>query len=271
MAPGFNIVSRRLGSGTTVWAASEYVDALVESGIASPSIFINSHATSIIDDVTRSKITSVSVNLGGRAFRIAAKEYLPRGGASFLKNLFRPSKARVELMLSARLASLGVLVPQPVAAVEVRIWRVLRKSYLFAEEIVNGASMLELLDRQAHVALSRQRKNTVIEAIGKAVAHAHGAGLFHGDLNASHILIKDFKEGEVKVYLVDFENSRIRKTVSKAECLRDIGRLERSASYFLPVTERLRFLRSYLQTAGQDAPLRDWARNVILDIARRAR
>lgn len=271
MVPGVEIVSRRLGGGTTVWAAHEYVDALVEAGIASPSVFINSHASSIIDDVTRSKITSVSVNLGGRAFRIAAKEYLPRGGGSFLKDLFRPSKARVELMLSARLASLGVLVPQPVAAVEVRLWRALKKSYLFAEEVVDGASMLELMDRQEHTSLSRRRKNTVIEAVAQAVARAHGAGLFHGDLNASHIVIKDFKDGDPKVYLVDFENSRIRKTVSKGERIRDIGRLERSASYFLPVKERLRFLRSYIQAAGQDMPLRDWVRDVSLEVARRAR
>ena len=71
-----DIVSRKVDGRTTVWAAREYIDALIEAGIGSPAVFINTHASNIIDDVTRSKITSVTFSIGGRAFRIAAKEYL---------------------------------------------------------------------------------------------------------------------------------------------------------------------------------------------------
>jgi tRNA A-37 threonylcarbamoyl transferase component Bud32 len=269
--PGPGIVKRRVGEGTTVWAASAHIDSLVEAGIASPAVFINRHASSIIDDVTKSKITSVSVNLEGRVFKVAAKEYLPRGGAAAFKNLFRPSKARVELLLSARLTALGIPVPEPVAAVEIRSFRLLKKAYLFNQEIVGGASLLQLLDAQEHTRLSRKQLTAVIGAVAAVVAAAHEKGLYHGDLNASHLILRDWKSDTPGVYFIDFENSRIRKTVSMQERLRDIGRLERSASYFLPVKERLRFLRTYVGAAGHGTALRDWVSQAKLEVARRTR
>jgi hypothetical protein len=53
--------------------------------------------------------------------------------------------------------------------------------------------------------------------------------------------------------------------------VRDIGRLERSASYFLPARERLRFLRHYIEKSGGGQALRDWIRDVKADVARRSR
>lgn len=271
MAPGLDIARRKVDVGTTVWAVGEHMDALVEAGIAAPEVFINRHASSIIDDVTRSKITSVSVNLGGRSFRVAAKEYYPRGGGALVKDVFRPSKARVEFVMAARLLKLGVSVPVPVAAVEVRSLRVLKKAYLFSEEIVGGKSLLELFDAQAFALLGRKQANRIIEKLARTVAHAHGRGLFHGDLNASHLVLRDWEEGEPEVYLLDFENSRIRKTVAESERTRDLGRLERSASYFLSLKERMRFLKCYLDNSNRTSELCGWLQKVRREVERRAR
>ena len=266
-----DIVRKKLDGGATVWAVRRHMDPLLEAGIADPAGFIDKHASKVIDDISKSKILSLSVNIGATPLRIAAKEYLPRGWANSLKDLFRPSKARVELMMSARLAELGVPVPAPVAAVEIRSLRALRKAYLFGEEIVGARSLLELMDARAHEGLGRHQFSRVIETIAETIAHAHDRGLFHGDLNASHVIIRNWEKDTPDVYLLDFENSRIRANVGMRERLRDVGRLERSASYFLPVRERLRFLKRYIKAASHGTPLREWLRAVRLEAGRRAR
>jgi tRNA A-37 threonylcarbamoyl transferase component Bud32 len=269
--PAHDIVKKRADGGVTVWATRNHINALVEAGIGSPETFINRHASSIIDDVSKSRITSVSVNLDGKVFKVAAKEYLPRGGAAVLKNFFRPSKARVELLLSARLAQLGIPVPEPVAAVEIRSLRLLRKAYLFNQEITGGASLLALLDAQEHTGLDRRQLNILINVLSAVVVNAHNRGLYHGDLNASHLIIRNWKENKPEVFIIDFENSRIRKNVDFPERVRDLARLERSASYFLPVRERLRFLRHYVRAASISKSLAEWVNAIRAEVARRAR
>jgi tRNA A-37 threonylcarbamoyl transferase component Bud32 len=265
------ILRRKLSGGATLWAQASYFDALLEAGIDQPSQFIRQSAGDVIDDVTKSSITSITLSIDGQPMRIAAKEYMTRGGWDSVKNLFRPSKARVELRLSAELIHLGILVPEPIAAVEVRSVRVLKKSYLFTEEIVEGASLLELMDAQEHLKLTRSQLNRVIDALASTVAGAHEKGVYHGDLNASHFVLRNWKDTSLQVYLIDFENTRIRGSVSIEEQTRDIGRLERSASYFLPVRERLRFLKSYLGINTSRESLREWTKRVKADVARRMR
>lgn len=271
MAPEPEMVRRKLPGGVTVWAQRKYLDALLKAGISRPLEFIHCGKGDVIDDVAKSSITSVTLDLNGEQMRLAAKEYLPRGGWSALKNFFRASKALVELRLSAKLLALGVAVPEPVAAVEIRSLRVLRNSYLFTGEIVDGASLLELMDAQEHQNLSRSQLNTVIDALAAAVADAHGKGVFHGDLNASHLILRRWKEPGPEVFLIDFENTKLRDLTGREERVRDIGRLERSASYFLPARERLRFLKSYISRSASRQSLADWIDGVKADVARRAR
>jgi tRNA A-37 threonylcarbamoyl transferase component Bud32 len=265
------ILRRKLPGGTTVWAQRRYLDALLAAGIGRPLELIRRSEGDVIDDVAKSSITSITLDLHGERMRIAAKEYLPRGGWSAVKNFFRASKALVELRLSAKLLALGVPVPEPVAAVEIRSFRVLKSSCLFTGEIVGGASLLELMDAQEHQNLSRSRLNGIIDALAATIAGAHNKGVFHGDLNASHLILRNWKEAAPEVFLIDFENTRVRDLVGMEERVRDIGRLERSASYFLPARERLRFLRSYLRESAPQENLRDWIGKVKADVARRAR
>lgn len=271
MAHPPEIVRRRSGFYTTVWADGRYADALIAAGIAECASFIKEHASGVIDDVSKSRITSILVDLGGTKLRLAAKEYLPRGSADSFKNLFRSSKALAELTLAARLVRLGLPVPEPVAAVEIRSLRVLKKACLFTREIVDGRNLLALMDAGEHTKLGRARLDGIIDALARTVAHAHGKGLFHGDLNASHLILKDWRTKGPQVYLIDFENSRIKKSVTWDQRVRDLTRLERSASYFLPVTERLRFLKSYASAAGRDIDFHKLRDAVKLKASRRAK
>ena len=271
MAARLDIVKRKLSGGTTLWAQARHIENLLAAGIGQPSELIRHNAGDVIDDVTKSSITSITLDLNGQTMKIAAKEYLPRGGWDSVKNIFRASKARVELHLSAELVQLGIPVPEPIAAVEIRNLRALKKSYLFAEEIAGGASLLELMDAQEHLKQSRVQLNRIIESLAAVVADAHLKGVYHGDLNASHLILREWKCETPQVYLIDFENTRIRNSISQDEQTRDIGRLERSASYFLPVRERLRFLKHYLSRSNSKDSLRDWIKKVKADVARRAR
>ncbi len=278
MARKVEITARKTGGGTTVWSTPKDIEALIASGIGRPITFIRETACDVIDDISKSKIISLSVDLGNGPLLIAAKEYMLRGGISLLKNLFRHSKAYVEFAALLNLSALDVPVPKPLAAVEVRCFRFLTKSYLFSEEIVGAENLLNLLDAKKNQELGRAQVNRVIKALADTLARAHARGLYHGDLNASHLIVNDANTENPKVYLIDFENSRIRvgkdgkpKEISLEERVKDIARLERSASYFLSAKERLRFLKYYTAQAGLGTGIEELRSRVSALAARRAR
>jgi len=271
MPPEPEIIKKHVKRGVTVWADRRYLDSLVKAGIGEPEVFVNRYADNLIDDVTKSKITSLTVNLGDRPFRVAAKEYLPRGGAGWLKNLFRPSKARIELLISTRLLALGIPCPEPVAAVEIRWFRFLKKAYLFSEELTDSSSLLELMDNRGYQQLKRRQLNGVIRAIAETVATAHVNGFFHGDLNASHIILQEWNQDEPSIYLLDFENSKIRSSSKMKYMIKDIGRLEKSASYFVNSRERLRFIKYYLAKIDNASDLRALLKKVQAEVIKRTK
>ena len=77
MAASLEITKRKLSDGVTLWAQANYLNALLEAGIGRPSELIRQSTGDVIDDVTKSSITSVTLDLHGQSMKIAAKEYMP--------------------------------------------------------------------------------------------------------------------------------------------------------------------------------------------------
>jgi serine/threonine protein kinase len=67
----------------------------------------------------------------------------------------------------------------------------------FTMEYLSGALLSRVLSAQESSALYRPYALAIIRDVGSAVAHAHGRGVVHGDLNPGNIFITD--NGEVRV------------------------------------------------------------------------
>ncbi|HEY0633877.1 MAG TPA: 3-deoxy-D-manno-octulosonic acid kinase [Gammaproteobacteria bacterium] len=129
---------------------------------------------------------------GGLIAKLIADRYLWRG--------IEATRAWREWRLLATLYSEGFPVPQPIAA------RVVRSGLFYRADIVTRRlDATPLSERLQHGRLS----NPSWRAIGTTLRRFHDAGVWHADLNAHNILLRDGR-----VYLLDFDRGRRGKLTS---------------------------------------------------------
>jgi 3-deoxy-D-manno-octulosonic acid kinase len=123
-------------------------------------------------------------------------------------------RAFAEWRLLDYLSQRGLRVPKPVAAFYRRAGMTYRCD-LITQRIVGAQSLSEALAR-GPVPESTWR------GIGAAIAHLHGHGVDHADLNAHNILL----DGNQGIILIDFDRGRLRAPGPWTS--RNLRRLERS-------------------------------------------
>lgn len=135
----------------------------------------------------------------------ALRRYL-RGGmaARFVRERFlylgeERTRSFVELRLLARLRSLGLPVPAPVAA-GYRCAALTYVAELITERLAGAASLIETL-RAGRMDPARW------EAIGRCLRRFHDAGVEHADLTANNIMLG----GSGEVWVLDFDRGGIRE------------------------------------------------------------
>ncbi|MCP4412403.1 MAG: 3-deoxy-D-manno-octulosonic acid kinase [Gammaproteobacteria bacterium] len=145
-----------------------------------------------------------------------------RGGlmGKFIKDSYwfksyATTRAVVEYHLLAKLISLNLPVPQPVAC------RVIKKGLFYTTDLlmgrINNAQDLVKLLSEEQLPVELWRK------IGATIHKFHQHGIFHHDLNAHNILINDKEE----IFLIDFDKGEQRRS-KKAWQNANLARLNRS-------------------------------------------
>ncbi len=134
----------------------------------------------------------------------------------FLCNPWSENRAVSEWQLLWKMKSLCLPVPQPLAV------RVLNKGIfcqmdIVTEEISNSQNLVEHLESEA-------LNSTHWENIGSVVRLFHNQNIDHADLNAHNVLI----DQEYKVWLIDFDKSRLRSETSTVWKTTNLNRFKRS-------------------------------------------
>jgi len=124
------------------------------------------------------------------------------------------TRAFREWCLLARLRDLGLPVPRPIAA------RIVRRGLLYQADIVT-AYLPDTRPLSAHLNEGAPPREAWIR-IGRMIRSFHDRGVDHPDLTAHNILIGP----ERRVFLVDFDNARIRSPGHWREA--GLARLQRS-------------------------------------------
>ncbi len=81
----------------------------------------------------------------------------------------------------------------------------------------------------------------------------HEAGIYHSDLHLKNFIVEMGEEGMGSLYIIDFDRSKIIHPLKSNKWFANLLRLDRSAEKWRPKglwitrTDRLRFLRSYLE------------------------
>jgi hypothetical protein len=121
------------------------------------------------------------------------KHYLSRGWGQSVLGLFRGSRGRKAMGRAALFASRHIPTPQPVGLLERRVGFLFpSESYLLFRFHEDLETLYQLNGRLGE---DRFLKTGLLEQVGKDVFQMHRAGLCHGDLKWSNILVAENNKG----------------------------------------------------------------------------
>jgi hypothetical protein len=191
----------------------------------------------------RSGVSVLSLKHGIRA---VARDYSRGGSIGFLlrKSYLDPERPQRELQLLLTLQRKGVPVVTPLAALAKKqglFWRL-----RLLTELLPGAMPLPTF-----LAEHPDHRRSAIEAAGRVVHLAFGAGLFHPDLHPDNLLARLPEDGGgPEVRLLDLDRAELRKQLTTEEqdrmllrMARYLRRHERDLPIEPSTPDHLRFLK----------------------------
>lgn len=211
----------------------------------------------IIKDSRSTTLVETNLTIGDHYQYVVVKRFNARRTRSPFKRMFRQSRALRAWRLGHSLLVRGLPTPRPLACVERRRFGMLGESYLVTEKVVNSLNLYQVMRYKLSGALSdaqRDFKQQLTVRAALLVRKLHGMGFAQRDLKAQNVLVQPTgrQSPMMNLYLIDMDGVAFRGHVSSDERARNLARL--NASFYdvedLSMTDRLRFLRSYL--TGQE-------------------
>jgi tRNA A-37 threonylcarbamoyl transferase component Bud32 len=156
------------------------------------------------------------------------------------------TKSRREWHVLRAMAEARVGCAEPVILAERSGFR--PQAYLVLREIA-GATLLNPFLARHRAGMTVCQRRQLAEHLGGEVARLHAAGIDHPDLFSKHILLNDYKAGELpQVWFIDMQRSSARRVVSRGQRVQDLASLDATVPPSLATrTDRLTFLHSYLR------------------------
>ncbi|MFV1959971.1 MAG: lipopolysaccharide kinase InaA family protein, partial [Planctomycetota bacterium] len=193
------------------------------------------------------------------------KEAVPAGGLDRLKAWMASRRRSAGYRHAHLLDVLGVATARPLAW-----WRVDGRDLTFYEDL----SDLERLDHFARVvyrAGDRQRAVCLRDATADWLAHLHRRGIYHGDLKAVNILVREADDGRVLAFpLIDTDRVRFfDHPVDERRVAKNLAQLAASIPQCVTRTERLRWFRRYAAGGAAAGRERRIANRVAVAVARK--
>ncbi len=174
------------------------------------------------------------------------------------------------------LRTLGIRTAEPGAFGEARRRGPVRGASFVVTRAVEGAVPLDdwirgLADPEgtSPAEVSSQARRRAVREVARLVATVHGAGAYHKDFYACHLLVRPSGVGpafELRCTLIDLERMRFRVRPFRRWFVKDLAALEHSIPGGVTRADRIRFLREYLQERTGERPrrgtVRGWIRRV---------
>jgi 3-deoxy-D-manno-octulosonic acid kinase len=233
----------------------DYKDVLLRQGIEDIEGFLerNQRVTRYLEG--RTSHPSVSLADGNR---IVFRHYTHGGllGAILGDRYLFGSRSFQELILTEEIRSCGIPTVQPVGAIHRSTSFPFYQAYLLSLEIPHAKHLIQYFQeigvQPAPEYLSQKRK--FIRMAAHLLREFHQAGFFHGDLQLKNILVADDQ-----VFMIDFDRSYRKPSLTLNERIRNLFRLNRSGEKWkrveLPITRTDRW-RFFLTYAGGDEKIR---------------
>jgi tRNA A-37 threonylcarbamoyl transferase component Bud32 len=150
-----------------------------------------------------------------------------------------------ELVVTEKARAAGVTSLKILAAIKQRGWGGWYRGYLITEYLPAALDLIDYLDRQP----SPAKRQKAIAQAAEAVRKIHKKGIYHADLHLKNFLVEDGRR--VKVYLIDFDKSRVFARLAPSRRMKNLRRLDRSAEKLkrlglsLTETDKKHFCHAY--------------------------
>jgi Lipopolysaccharide kinase (Kdo/WaaP) family len=234
---------------------------------ADPDHFFHLAGCEIIKDQRKIKVARLKLEVQGEAKTVYLKRYNAFSWRYRFRSIFQSSGAVRSLRGAVILSESGIPTVRPLAAVDSRSWGMLNGSFFLSEEIANGKTAdaywrEELLTMKGKEGIRRRKR--FVGAIGELFRSLHQRGVYHNDLKDANILVRpDFSGSAEQFYLLDLEGIRRYQKLNRRRQIKNLVQINRTLGKYLRVTDKLRFLESYLGPSFSNRiDKRDWVASV---------
>ncbi|MGH7927850.1 MAG: lipopolysaccharide kinase InaA family protein [Candidatus Binatia bacterium] len=218
----------------------------------------------IIKDQRKIKVGRVLLQWNAEKMVVYIKRYNAFSLRYRLQSLLARSGAAKSLRGAAILREAEIPTGTPIAAVEVRRWGMLDKSFYLSEEIAAAktanAYWCENLKSIPGAEGFRMRRRFLTE-LSRLFRRLHQQRIYHNDLKDFNILVRRDQADREKLFLLDLEGVRRCCYLPRHRRVKNLVQLNRTLGQFLSRAERLGFLRSYLQDAVE--PQAEWVKRIL--------
>ncbi len=192
-------------------------------------------------------ITRVPVT-GGNVPSVFVKEYRY---VSFWKGIFYAffrSPARKAWLAAHGLLALNIRTPKPIALFEEKRFYGIRKSVIIMEDI-SACLPCNVYVREKFSGSSGKdtlkKKRRFISCLAQSFKQLHDALVYHGDLKANNIMVKEKQDGWDFFYL-DLDRVCFDTALVREQRIKNLSQLNASLPHCITYTDRLRFYQTYM-------------------------
>ena len=175
------------------------------------------------------------------------KEFLNRSRLENIKTLFRGSRCQRAVIRGELLRKKGFNTPA------MDCWGKKGHRYFMITEGIDAVSLSTHIEKNWIPPLAGKElvaKRELIEKLGNEIGTLHGAGVCHGDLRLSNLLVEE--EGQdISFHFIDNERSSFFKKIPRRLVVKNLVQLN---MIFLPNVsrqDRLRFINAYSNAYGR--------------------
>jgi serine/threonine protein kinase len=268
MLPDFVLLRHR---ATSVWIDAKFNKPEIIELIWHPDRFFSDERCVIVKDQKKIKVARVSVEVSGVLYRIFVKRYNAFSWRARLLSIFTRSGAFRSLQGAAILQNGGFATAKPIAALESRRWGVITKSFYLSEEIAGGKTADTYWREDLTIAQPQRFRNRrrFISGLALTFRTLHRRGVYHNDLKDANIIVIPERNGQM-FYLLDLEGTRRYSDLNRRRKIKNIVQLNHTLGRLLRRTEKMYFLKVYLDASFASKPIkRRWVTAVLEQSKRR--
>ena len=176
---------------------------------------------------------------------VVVKQYRVGCFGCLLKNLFRGSAGRKAWVAGNGLRVYGLNTPLPLALLEKKRSGITTGSYLIMEEVKDSLEMDRYILKNFDNRKDIKKKKALISNFAKTLGEMHKHNIFHHDLKTCNIMVKE-KDTSFDFTFLDFDKVSFREEITVRKRVKNLTQINLSTPRLFTLTDRLRFLKEYL-------------------------